>query len=194
MLCSEKYSSEIKSTEINQINRMDENTVEDNSWRNPVNFPLYTLNKMYILHPDINRMDHIHDNIYVSNWFCSINEQLLVQNNIKHIVCLNNQWRKSISNIKMYNKLGIKHTFVNFADDGVSSLSELSKTTNGLLNQKENVLVHCSMGISRSPSVIACYLKMKSNMSMNEILELLLLKRKELNINEGFIKQLKALD
>jgi hypothetical protein len=53
-----------------------------------------------------------------------------------------------------------------------------------------NVFVHCHAGISRSPSILISYIMWKENLTFDEALKLVKSKR-NVNPNEGFIKQLK---
>ncbi|CAD8196374.1 unnamed protein product [Paramecium pentaurelia] len=53
-----------------------------------------------------------------------------------------------------------------------------------------NILVHCFLGISRSPTIVAAYLMRKNNMNMEKALWKLKSKRRQVNPNSGFLKQL----
>eukprot|EP00386_Alphamonas_edax_P005924 GDKI01019306.1.p1 GENE.GDKI01019306.1~~GDKI01019306.1.p1 ORF type:complete len:431 (+),score=124.57 GDKI01019306.1:104-1294(+) len=57
-----------------------------------------------------------------------------------------------------------------------------------------NVLVHCSMGMSRSPSIIIGYLMVRKNMSLNQAIDFVKRKRCYIFPNAGFERQLSILD
>ncbi|KAF8868859.1 protein-tyrosine phosphatase-like protein [Mucidula mucida] len=52
------------------------------------------------------------------------------------------------------------------------------------------VLVHCALGLSRSPTVIAAYLIRKRGLSVEEALALIRKSRELIMPNDGFLKQL----
>ncbi|CAD8155482.1 unnamed protein product [Paramecium pentaurelia] len=53
-----------------------------------------------------------------------------------------------------------------------------------------NILVHCFLGISRSPTIVVAYLMKKYNLNIEKALWKLKSKRRQVNPNTGFLKQL----
>jgi hypothetical protein len=60
--------------------------------------------------------------------------------------------------------------------------------------EKKKVLVHCAMGKSRSASLVAYYLMKYKHLSLDDALSHLKKCRSQVNINTGFIRQLKEVD
>ncbi|XP_044733129.1 dual specificity protein phosphatase 19 [Chrysoperla carnea] len=61
------------------------------------------------------------------------------------------------------------------------------------LDEKENILVHCNAGCSRSPSIIIGFLIIELNYTFENAFELVKSKRPCIQINSGFLTQLKIL-
>ncbi len=62
------------------------------------------------------------------------------------------------------------------------------------ISNKENVLVHCKFGISRSATIVISYIIQKFHYRTNEAMAFVSSKRSIINPNNGFIKQLNELD
>ncbi|XP_058044442.1 dual specificity protein phosphatase 13-like isoform X2 [Ahaetulla prasina] len=58
---------------------------------------------------------------------------------------------------------------------------------------KGKILVHCILGRSRSPTLVLAYLMIYQNLSLDDALEMLL-QRRAISPNRGFLKQLQDLD
>jgi hypothetical protein len=58
--------------------------------------------------------------------------------------------------------------------------------------KEEAVLVHCGMGWSRSPTIVAAYLISHEHMSYKDAMALLVKKRPRVEPNDGFLTQLQA--
>lgn len=56
--------------------------------------------------------------------------------------------------------------------------------------QRQNILVHCNMGVSRSPSFVAAYLIRFHRLSLDHALRLISSKRRCIAPNDGFLLQL----
>lgn len=56
------------------------------------------------------------------------------------------------------------------------------------------MLVHCYLGISRSPTLVTMYIMRKYNLNMEKALWKIKSKRRQVNPNAGFIKQLTEYD
>lgn len=184
----------------NIVNKKDSVIIEEPSQTNQSiasQFP----REMYI--PEVNKMDHVFGNIYISNWACSIDEKLLQQNNIKYVLCINKELKKSDKDMELYQKLGITTLYIEADDHPTVPIRDIFDTAYkfielSLTNDKPNgnVLIHCSMGISRSATIVLMYLmkKMKnsdgSSISRQQAFDLLKSKRNAVNPNPGFWKAL----
>ena len=59
--------------------------------------------------------------------------------------------------------------------------------------KKGGVLVHCMAGISRSSTIVAAYLMRKNGYTKSQAIYILQSRRKQVNPNQGFLKQLQTL-
>lgn len=138
-------------------------------------------------------------NMWISGWEGSINPSLLKYNNIKTIICINKELHKTDKDMEMYNKLGIKHHYIMLDDmpdvpiekhfDDIFRIV-MSSTKHG------GVLVHCTMGISRSVTAVISVLLKKCihkhpNANTDTILTYVKSKRLCASPNPGFYLQLK---
>ncbi len=62
------------------------------------------------------------------------------------------------------------------------------------LTNKNNVIVHCAAGMSRSPTLIIAYLMIENKWCFEEAYNYIKAKRPHISPNIGFIKQLKQLE
>lgn len=161
-----------------------------------------TSSPMY--NPDVNKIDHVFGNLYISNWMCSINEELLKKYNIKYVLCLNKENKKSAETLQMYQNLGISELYIEIDDRPEENIKQVFNTAYKFIESslnpdgtpKGNVLVHCSMGVSRSATIVLMYLmsKMKNNdgsfINLQQAYALLKSKRPIINPNSGFLKAL----
>lgn len=149
----------------------------------------------------------ITDHIFLSNRDQAENLGKLIENNIKYIIIFtdippNQQF------VKMYEKSKIKTMYFSVKDKeseniGAKYFTPTYDTINTITERGENVLLACDDGISRSPTiVIAYYLKMyydnitpdviyeDPSCRLTSIIIFILLRRKCISPNFGFIKQL----
>jgi len=92
---------------------------------------------------------------------------------------------------------GIKYHGLAIDDDPSQDLTKyLGKATRFLDHAKkkrQNVLVHCRAGKSRSPAIVIAYLITYQNMSFKEAYDHVKTCRPNIDINSGFLDQLQAL-
>jgi len=72
----------------------------------------------------------------------------------------------------------------------------LSKSASGVLAlaQEGKVLVHCSQGVSRSPTVVVAYLMRTQKRGLKEVLGEVRMKRREVDPSDNFMEQLRIWD
>ena len=94
-------------------------------------------------------------------------------------------------------KSDVNYHAVEFEDNSQNSdklfdeiLPDLLPKINKLLIEKSNVLICCSMGKSRSATIVTSYLIKYRNMSLDDALDFIREKR-NININNGFMIKLK---
>jgi len=61
-------------------------------------------------------------------------------------------------------------------------------------NRKENILVHCNAGVSRSPSIVIAYLMIIMKLSYDEAYNTVKKVRRCIRPNDGFVKQLRSIE
>eukprot|EP01071_Lankesteria_metandrocarpae_P006365 Lankesteria_metandrocarpae@DN4329_c0_g1_i1.p1 len=87
---------------------------------------------------------------------------------------------------------------VDVADSGVEPISEFFNDAadfiDKFLNRGESVLVHCKSGVSRSATVILCYLVTRKNFSLHDAFFHVRSKREVVSPNMGFMRQLCAVE
>jgi len=140
-------------------------------------------------------------NLYVSDYTFAINVNALLKNNIKCVISLmNDSMPKYITDSYRYNN--IVHYHIIIADDPNSNITQHFDTTFNIIDNfvtnKQNILVHCMQGVSRSPTIIINYLAKKrmqgnyKNLFDKDIDSIIYYIRniRSININGGFYKQL----
>ncbi|KAL6253502.1 hypothetical protein P5V15_011487 [Pogonomyrmex californicus] len=61
-------------------------------------------------------------------------------------------------------------------------------------NHKENILVHCNAGVSRSPTIVIAYLMIIMKLSYDEAYDKVKRARSCIRPNDGFVKQLRSIE
>lgn len=129
---------------------------------------------------------HIIDNIYVGDIFSTNNKELLSQ--LKCIISL-------VENVIHHNNIEYLTLLIeDKCDENILPLCE--KAYDYILKQPFNhkILIHCMAGGSRSVSIILYYIMKKYKTTFNEAYNFMNIKYNNMNVNKGFISQLKSLD
>lgn len=157
---------------------------------------------MSISNPDLSVYPYIHSkitkNTFVTGWAGSLNRSLLKANNIKTIICLNNELHKSRQIMHMYNELGIVHHYIVLDDIPSADIKLHFDRIFNIVTERLQygaVLFHCTMGISRSITALISVILRKSlhkhpNVNTNTILKYVKKRRPCANPNPGFYDQL----
>lgn len=83
---------------------------------------------------------------------------------------------------------------INIGDKENQDLDLYFDECNSFIKSATNVLVHCVVGKSRSPSIVLGYLIAEKKMSFDEAFKLVKLKRPLINLNNNFIRNLLILE
>jgi protein-tyrosine phosphatase len=142
---------------------------------------------------------NITKNIWITGWQGSINPTLLKQNNIKTVVCLNLELQKKAEDLKMYKDLGIEHYYFLMDDmPDVQIDGYLDRIYDVITKsiKRGPVLVHCTMGISRSVTAVMSVILRKTihkrpDVNTDKILDYVKKRRPCAQPNQGFYIQLK---
>jgi protein-tyrosine phosphatase len=88
-----------------------------------------------------------------------------------------------------------RHLYLDLKDSKevkiIPCFKEVYSFIESALESKENLLVHCKGGMSRSPAMLCSYLMQKFALSFDDAYRLLKQRRPVVDINEGFQKELK---
>ena len=146
-------------------------------------FNLY-MNKA-VLNPSY---DKITDKIYLGNEDTARDKSILKQLNISNILICAEGCECFFPNEFNYKVL--------YLDDATDEdlLSWLKEGFDFIESSKDNIYIHCVMGISRSASVVIAYIMYKNKMNYNDSYDFVYKKRKVISPNTGFKKQLKKFE
>ncbi|CAD8175661.1 unnamed protein product [Paramecium pentaurelia] len=126
-------------------------------------------------------------NLYLGCLGCALNKKKLLEQNIKFILSACEMPKAPFSQ-------DFTSLIININDsvdqDIKSKFEESNQFIENALNSKQNILVHCFAGKSRSTTFIIAYLIKNHKMTVNDALELVKTKRQIAQPNTGFMKQL----
>lgn len=127
-------------------------------------------------------------NLFLGNFSDSQDLKMLKELNIKYILNLSEN-DNCFPEDFIYLKIDIK-------DNITENIKKYFRKTNvfiynGLLIG--NVFVHCIAGVSRSPTIVMAYLIKKKKYSFDNALKIIKNNRNSIEINDGFLEQLKTL-
>ena len=133
--------------------------------------------------------------VFLGSLEAAENKAFLLENRITHVIgCM-------LERFHYDNRLASVHYRLTFLDDTPSTdlaphLERVYKWLEETLNENSynRVLIHCRMGVSRSPAILCCYLMKKNRLSYIEAMNLIKLKRPIVDINAGFERQLQILE
>lgn len=150
----------------------------------------------------INTLDHIKYGVYLSNWNSAVDEKLLKTHNVKAVLCINNIAKQN-HELSVYARLGIYHFQIDADDMEHVDLKKWFKKTNSIIeyfvSRGQNIVVHCTAGISRSVTVVLAYFiylthcrgtKRPGYPIINTLFKWLRSKRTQALPNPGFYTQL----
>lgn len=138
--------------------------------------------------PDL-QMAMIIPGLYLSSQDPVFSIEILQSQNIKHILSLGIEPMIKFDNIKYHFNDILDIPEFNI----LPSLNVCLKLIDFNRKRKENILVHCNAGVSRSPIIVIGYLMALENLSYDEAYQRVKLIRNCINPNDGFIRQLKCL-
>lgn len=128
----------------------------------------------------------ITDYVFIGSQDCTANN-VIEEYNIKHVLSLGIQVEVAINN-KFINCLDLPET--NIKEVLVDGLPFVRKA----VETKENCLIHCNAGVSRTSMVAIAYLMHYEKMQFQEAYDLVKGKRPAIQPNDGFKKQLKIMN
>ncbi|XP_048738344.1 dual specificity protein phosphatase 12-like isoform X1 [Ostrea edulis] len=133
-------------------------------------------------------ISHVVDNIYIGPERAVHRTDELKQNNVTHILSINNvPLHRSVT--EKYNYKFVYGMDLEFTDL-LSHFEECFHFIEDASDTGGSVLVHCMMGCSRSATIVIAYLMNKNKATYEESLELVKGRRPMVCPNEGFVSQL----
>ncbi|KZT64545.1 phosphatases II [Daedalea quercina L-15889] len=134
--------------------------------------------------------------LYLGPCSAASNKTFLEANGITHVLSIGSTPSRKIEGV-VYQRLSL--------NDSATSLlskvtSEACKFIDGAIGPnskgggKGKILVHCSAGISRSPSLVVAYLMKSRHMPLKAALGQVVRARPQVSPNPGFLQQLKQLE
>ncbi|KAL6809645.1 protein-tyrosine phosphatase-like protein [Trichoderma sp. SZMC 28015] len=119
--------------------------------------------------------------------------QLLQTNSISHVLSIGASPSSKVP--------GVVYDRVSITDSPSSSIAKICDTACDIIetalqsnNGTGRILVHCSAGISRSPTVVTAYLIKHQNMSLRAALGQIVRARPQASPNPGFLRELRDLE
>ena len=143
----------------------------------------YAFQMHYSCHPS-----QIFPWIYLGNFINANNLEEIIKLKIKYIL-------NCAMEVDLYNlPKEIKYLHLNIIDNPKENLLQYFDRAFSFFESarknNSNILIHCKLGRSRSTSILIAYLVKYFGYNVNEALEMIKSKRKEVNPNYGFIQQL----
>ncbi len=133
----------------------------------------------------INDIDKITDKIYISGEEGALEFEKFLKENINTVLSITD------SPPKYSEELNINHKIMNFEDCLSQNIIPYIKECIEFIENSNKILIHCSCGISRSPTIVIAYLIWKTHSSFNQVLNFVQSRRSSIEPSIGFIKQLK---
>lgn len=137
--------------------------------------------------PDLDIVNII-PGLYLSSQDPVVCCDILKKNKIGHILSIGIDICAKFDNIQYY-----KCDLLDLPESDI--LSSIKKCIDIIdANRKENILVHCNAGVSRSPAIVIAYLMIIMKLSYDEAYDKVKFARGCIRPNDGFVKQLRSIE
>ena len=132
-------------------------------------------------------MSQLSQQLYIGNIFNALDKRWLQSKKITHVV----NATKQIPNAYYENLYYLKLNLQDHPNQKIlCSLNKAYHYIDDAIKRGGIVLVHCHAGVSRSASIVIYYIMRKYNLTFNQALQYVKNKRKIVNPNHGFVRQL----
>ncbi|XP_074097914.1 dual specificity protein phosphatase 3 isoform X2 [Cotesia typhae] len=143
--------------------------------------------------------DEVYPNIYIGDAETVKNKAYLQRIGITHVLnaAEGNRFGHVNTNQHYYRNTPIKYFGIPVSDlptvDISKYFNDVANFIDEALKNNGKVFVHCMMGISRSSTCVIAFLMIKRNMLCEDAIRLIR-KSRDIHPNDGFLRQLAALD
>lgn len=138
-------------------------------------------------------MHRITDHIFLGSIY-SLSPGNLANNNITYVLSVLSQPGIPTQSLGYLPSIKQKHLMIDIEDTEEDNIMQHFAATNEFIeeavNSKQNILIHCIAGISRSATVTAAFLMRCNNWTSDQALEYIRERRKVANPNPSFREQL----
>lgn len=149
--------------------------------------------------PQENKIDQITEYLFLSNWYMALRMRELKKHNIRAILCIC-ECDKPQHVLDSYAKHDIDAHYICLDDDGREPISHFFEEacvwiTKHVIQYQERVLIHCAVGMSRSPTLLLSYLVhcTLGQVPVHTLVSYVQGKRSIVRPNDGFLGQLRTL-
>jgi len=133
--------------------------------------------------------DLILPNLYLGS-FCK-SRDVLKKNNITHILTVSSEFPPNNDDVRDFS-----YMVIHVEDSPSSNVIEVFDECAQFIDEGRkngNIFVHCAAGVSRSPTIVAAYLLLRSHFTTTEeAIQFIQQKRGVISPNTGFRRQLKT--
>ncbi|XP_057321299.1 dual specificity protein phosphatase 3 isoform X2 [Microplitis mediator] len=143
--------------------------------------------------------DEVYPNIYIGDAATAKNKQYLQKIGITHVLnaAEGNRFGHVNTNQYYYRDTAIEYLGIPASDlptvDISKYFNDAANFIDNALKRNGKVFVHCVMGVSRSATCVIAFLMIKRNMLCADAIRLIR-KSRSIHPNDGFLRQLAALD
>jgi len=140
---------------------------------------------------NIHPVDKITEKIYLGNIEGARNIEYFKKEKINYIISLaGNMFTPSYNN----NNIITFQKIIDIEDDPRENIIKYFKECIDIIDKANKIFIHCMAGVSRSATIVICYLMWKEKKGVNEILKKVREKRSSVGPNFGFMKQLEIFE
>ena len=145
------------------------------------------LKKDIYIKPKTIDINYITDNIYLGSHEALLYPKLLQQKGITHILSIHEL------HVPYYIQQQCIHKQISIKDHPQENITKIILEALKIIYSSDTILIHCLAGKSRSPSIVISYIMHKYNISFDEAYSFVA-KKRNININYGFVQQLQKIE
>jgi hypothetical protein len=138
-------------------------------------------------HDIIPEIDKITDKIFLGNYEAAKSKDILKNKGITHIITVGMEMDPMFED-------DFEYLLIRARDSEDEKIFQHFYECFEFIEKSGKTFIHCREGISRSATITIAYLMWKYEMSLREGLKLVMKKRRKINPNNGFLKQLKIFE